>query len=110
MSNGEDHGLHAFVVKIRDPKTMLPYAGVIVGDLGEKASLNGVDNGYLKNICIMYKHYFKHSNFFFFIRFIMFDKYCIPKESLLSKTGDVNENGQYISPFKDKSKRLGKNY
>lgn len=39
----------------------------------------------------------------------MFDKYCIPKESLLSKTGDVNENGQYISPFKDKSKRLGSN-
>jgi len=24
---------------------MLPYPGVIVGDLGEKASLNGVDNG-----------------------------------------------------------------
>lgn len=37
----------------------------------------------------------------------MFDNYRIPKESLLSKTGDVNENGQYISPFKDKSKRLG---
>lgn len=47
MSNGDDHGLHAFVVKIRDPKTMLPYSGVIVGDLGEKASLNGVDNGYV---------------------------------------------------------------
>lgn len=45
MSNGDDHGLHAFVVKIRDKETMLPYPGVIVGDLGEKASLNGVDNG-----------------------------------------------------------------
>ncbi|XP_050427560.1 peroxisomal acyl-coenzyme A oxidase 3-like isoform X2 [Adelges cooleyi] len=84
MSNGDDHGLHAFVVKIRDVKTMLPYSGVIVGDLGEKANLNGVDNG-----------------------FIMFDNYHIPKESLLSKTGDINDDGQYISPFKDKSKRLG---
>lgn len=37
----------------------------------------------------------------------MFNKYCIPKECLLSKTGDVNEQGQYVSPFKDKSKRLG---
>jgi hypothetical protein len=42
-------------------------------------------------------------------RFIMFNNYCIPKESLLSKTGDINDNGQYISPFKNKSKRLGNN-
>ncbi|VVC41968.1 Acyl-CoA oxidase/dehydrogenase, central domain,Acyl-CoA oxidase,Acyl-CoA oxidase, C-terminal,Acyl- [Cinara cedri] len=84
MNNGDDHGLHAFVVNIRDPKTMLPIPGVTVGDLGEKASLNGVDNG-----------------------FIMFNKFATPKESLLSKTGDINDNGQYISPFKEKSKRLG---
>lgn len=37
----------------------------------------------------------------------MFKNYCIPKENLLSKTGDINDNGQYISPFKNKSKRLG---
>lgn len=37
----------------------------------------------------------------------MFNKYCIPKKSLLSKTGDINDNGQYISPYKDQSKRLG---
>lgn len=37
----------------------------------------------------------------------MFDKFCIPKENLLSKTGDINEDGKYVSPFKDKSKRLG---
>lgn len=37
----------------------------------------------------------------------MFNKFCIPKESLLCKTGDINEDGKYVSPFKDKSKRLG---
>ncbi|XP_050545709.1 peroxisomal acyl-coenzyme A oxidase 3-like isoform X3 [Daktulosphaira vitifoliae] len=84
MSNGDNNGLHAFVVKIRDVKTMLPCSGVIIGDLGEKANLNGVDNG-----------------------FIIFDNYHIPKESLLSKAGDINDDGLYVTPFKDNTKRLG---
>uniref|UniRef100_A0A8D8LI15 Acyl-coenzyme A oxidase n=3 Tax=Cacopsylla melanoneura TaxID=428564 RepID=A0A8D8LI15_9HEMI len=79
-----DHGLHAFLVPIRDPKTLLPYPGVTVGDLGEKISLNGVDNG-----------------------FIMFNNYPIPRDNLLNKTGDVTPEGVYTSPFRDPSKRLG---
>lgn len=43
--NGTSHGLHVFVVPVRDAKTMLAYPGVTVGDIGEKISLNGVDNG-----------------------------------------------------------------
>lgn len=43
--DGTQQGLHAFVVPLRNPNTMLPYPGVIIGDMGEKIGLNEVDNG-----------------------------------------------------------------
>ncbi|XP_058806561.1 peroxisomal acyl-coenzyme A oxidase 3 [Phymastichus coffea] len=78
------HGLHAFIVPVRDPKTYLTYPGVIIGDLGEKIGLNGIDNG-----------------------FIMFNNYKIPKENLLNRTGDVNAEGEYESSFSDPQRILG---
>ena len=41
-------------------------------------------------------------------RVMMFDHFRVPRVSLLNRTGDVNESGIYVSPFKDKKKRLGK--
>ncbi|KAJ0180785.1 hypothetical protein K1T71_004189 [Dendrolimus kikuchii] len=84
ISKGQNHGLHAFVVPIRDPKTLKPYPGVVVGDLGEKIGLNGVDNG-----------------------FVMFHNYHLPKDALLDKLGGVDENGDYKTPFRDPNKRFG---
>ncbi|KAJ8679842.1 hypothetical protein QAD02_015629 [Eretmocerus hayati] len=78
ISQNTCHGLHAFIVPVRDPKTYLAYPGIIVGDLGEKSGLNGVDNGY-----------------------IVFNSYKIPKENLLNRTGDVNDDGEYESSFSD---------
>uniref|UniRef100_W8BZ96 Acyl-coenzyme A oxidase n=1 Tax=Ceratitis capitata TaxID=7213 RepID=W8BZ96_CERCA len=77
-------GLNAFLVPIRNERTLLSYPGVTVGDLGEKVGLNGIDNG-----------------------FVMFNEYRIPGENLLSKTGDIDEKGNYVSKVKDKRKLLG---
>ncbi|PAA91468.1 hypothetical protein BOX15_Mlig022607g3, partial [Macrostomum lignano] len=82
--DGSNHGLHAFAVPVRSPSTMLPYPGVIVGDMGAKIGFNGVDNG-----------------------FVAFNGYRIDKSCLLNRTGDVTDSGEYVSPYRDASKRLG---
>ncbi|XP_059144603.1 peroxisomal acyl-coenzyme A oxidase 3-like [Physella acuta] len=82
--DGVCHGLHTFVAPLRDPKTLLALPGVLVGDMGEKIGLNGLDNG-----------------------FVAFNQFRIPRDNLLDKFGDVKPDGQYVTPYKDPNKRFG---
>ncbi|XP_026844603.1 peroxisomal acyl-coenzyme A oxidase 3 isoform X2 [Drosophila persimilis] len=84
VPDDKHQGLQAFLVPIRDERTLLPFPGVTVGDMGEKIGLNGIDNG-----------------------FVSFNQYRIPKANLLSKAGDIDAQGNYNSPIKDERKRLG---
>jgi len=78
----EEHGIHAFLVPIRDEQGNA-LAGITIGDNGHKMGLNGVDNGTLH-----------------------FNQIKIPKENLLNQFGDIDEAGNYVSPISSSSKRF----
>ncbi|MBW3620095.1 MAG: acyl-CoA dehydrogenase family protein [Actinobacteria bacterium] len=83
LYTGDDkHGVHCFVVPIRDGDGT-PCPGVEIGDCGHKIGLNGVDNGRLS-----------------------FDHVRVPRTALLSRFGDVAPDGTYTSPIEDETKRF----
>src|SRR5215217_4568034 len=80
--DGVGHGVHCFVVPIRDEEgNDLP--GVTTSDCHYKGGLPGVDNGR-----------------------IQFDHVRIPRESLLNKYADVAEDGTYTSPIENPNRRF----
>jgi acyl-CoA oxidase len=81
-TQGESHGVHAFLVPIRSADGG-SVKGVRIADCGEKVGLNGVDNGR-----------------------IWFDAVRIPRENLLDRFGSVDESGNYSSPISSASKRF----
>ncbi|MFD3686632.1 acyl-CoA dehydrogenase [Nocardiopsis sp. NPDC058631] len=80
--DGEDQGVHALMVPIRD-RDGRPAPGVRIEDCGPKAGLNGVDNGRL-----------------------WFDQVRVPRTSLLNRYGDVDAHGVYSSPIESKNRRF----
>jgi len=68
------HGVHCFLVPIRNKQTLLAYPGVILGDCGPKVGNENIDNG-----------------------FIGFNNYRVPREALLNKYSQVSEDGIFTS-------------
>ena len=78
---GENHGVHALYVPLRDEKGLL--AGVGGDDDGPKGGLNGIDNGRLH-----------------------FTALRVPRENLLNRYGHVDKDGVYSSPIESRGRRF----
>ena len=80
--DGEDHGVHAVLVPLRDGRgRTLP--GVRIEDRGLKEGLNGVDNGR-----------------------IWFEGVRVPRADLLDRFGSIDDAGRYNSPIPSPGKRF----
>lgn len=75
-------GIHAFLVRIRNEDMSVRH-GVFIEDMGHKLSSNGVDNAR-----------------------ISFTNIRVPRESILNKYSDVDENGNYITKIPRKRDRF----
>ncbi|RBY93885.1 acyl-CoA oxidase [Blastococcus sp. TBT05-19] len=82
ITQGKNHGVHAWLVPIRDEQGN-PMPGVTIGDDGPKAGLPGVDNGRLS-----------------------FDHVQVPLDMLLDRYGQVAEDGTYTSSIDNETRRF----
>ncbi|XP_059058432.1 probable peroxisomal acyl-coenzyme A oxidase 1 [Achroia grisella] len=72
-TKGVCHGVHPFIVQIRDEETHMPLSGIVVGEVGPKMGYNTGDNGFLG---------FKH--------------YRIPRDNMMMKNAQVLKDGTYV--------------
>ncbi|OVA04669.1 Acyl-CoA oxidase/dehydrogenase [Macleaya cordata] len=76
LIDGQDHGVHGFIVQIRSLDDHLPLPGITVGDVGMKfgnGAYNIVDNGVLQ-----------------------FDHVRIPRSQMLMRVSQVTREGKYL--------------
>ncbi|XP_026758799.1 probable peroxisomal acyl-coenzyme A oxidase 1 [Galleria mellonella] len=72
-TKGVCHGVHTFIVQIRDEETHMPLPGIRVGDIGPKMGYNTGDNG-----------------------FLVFNHHRIPRENMMMKNAQVLKDGTYV--------------
>ncbi|XP_028772913.1 peroxisomal acyl-coenzyme A oxidase 1 [Neltuma alba] len=76
ITDGQDHGVHGFIVQLRSLDDHLPLPGITVGDIGMKfgnAAYNTMDNGVLR-----------------------FDHVRIPRSQMLMRVSQVTRQGKYV--------------
>jgi acyl-CoA oxidase len=83
ITQGVNHGVHAFYVELRDPETKEFLPGVGGTDDNIKGGLNGIDNGRLH-----------------------FSNVRIPRTNLLNRYGNVDADGTYSSPIASPGRRF----
>lgn len=67
------HGIHPFIVQLRDEETHIPLPGIKIGEIGCKLGMNATNNGYLG-----------------------FDNVRIPRKNMLMKNNKVLKDGTYV--------------
>ncbi|KAI5753506.1 hypothetical protein M8J77_000787 [Diaphorina citri] len=78
-TQGKCHGIHPFIVQLRDEETHMPLPGISIGEIGSKLGMNTVNNGYLG-----------------------FKNVRIPRNNMLMKNAQVLKDGTYVKSKNDK--------
>nr|XP_018909347.1 PREDICTED: probable peroxisomal acyl-coenzyme A oxidase 1 [Bemisia tabaci] len=78
-TKGQCHGIHPFIVQLRDEETHMPLPGIKIGEIGSKLGMNTINNGYLG-----------------------FENVRIPRENMLMKNSKVLPDGTYVNSPSDK--------
>ncbi|KAL6001748.1 acyl-coenzyme A oxidase [Asimina triloba] len=76
ITDGQDHGVHGFIVQLRSLDDHLPLPGITIGDIGMKfgnGAYNTMDNGILR-----------------------FDHVRIPRSQMLMRVSQVTREGKYL--------------
>lgn len=73
-TQGKCHGIHPFIVQLRDEENHKPLPGIKVGEIGCKLGMNSTNNGYLG-----------------------FEQVRIPRTNMLMKNNQVLPDGTYVS-------------
>ncbi|KAJ4953982.1 hypothetical protein NE237_030814 [Protea cynaroides] len=76
ITDGQDHGVHGFIVQLRSLDDHLPLPGITIGDIGIKfgnGAYNSMDNGVLR-----------------------FDHVRIPRDQMLMRVSQVTREGKYL--------------